>query len=90
MPSETYMHCRVCGLLQPDPPWGEDERTPSYEICDCCGVEFGYEDSTPKGVIRARAKWKNSGFQWANPGARPDGWEADVQLAWSMSFDDRE
>ncbi len=89
MPSDIYMHCRVCGLLQCDPPWGEDEKTPSYEICDCCGVEFGYEDSTPTGVIRARDKWEKSGFQWVNPSARPDGWEADVQLTRAMHFEDR-
>lgn len=36
--------CRVCGAKQLEPPWGNDGLTPSYEICDCCGVEFGYED----------------------------------------------
>ncbi|PBC22211.1 hypothetical protein CK226_16405 [Mesorhizobium sp. WSM4311] len=37
--------CRVCGLDQsPDMPWGESGGEPSYAICSCCGVEFGYED----------------------------------------------
>ena len=49
MPSETEppdpRHCcRVCGLDQGEPIWGEDGRTPTYGICSCCGVEFGYGD----------------------------------------------
>lgn len=36
-------YCRVCGLYLGYQPWGEDGKTPSYEICPCCGVEFGYE-----------------------------------------------
>jgi hypothetical protein len=44
IPVET--RCRVCGLDQQSPPWGVDGKSPTYAICDCCGVEFGYEDST--------------------------------------------
>ena len=34
--------CRVCGKVQDDPTWGEDGKTPTFDICDCCGVQFGY------------------------------------------------
>ncbi len=51
--------CRVCGLAQGDPPWGADGRTPSFNICDRCGVEFGHEDCTPEGVLRYREKWQS-------------------------------
>jgi len=30
--------CRVCGLEQDDTPWGEDGKTASFNICDCCAV----------------------------------------------------
>jgi hypothetical protein len=33
----------VCGLEQGELPWGADGATPSFAICDCCGVEFGLE-----------------------------------------------
>jgi hypothetical protein len=33
--------CRICGLKQDFKPWGEDGKTPAFEICSCCGVEFG-------------------------------------------------
>jgi len=46
--------CRVFGALQSDPPWGETGKDPSFDICDCCGVEFGYEDATLSGLKRYR------------------------------------
>lgn len=52
--------CRVCGFPQADPPWGLDGRTPSFDICACCGVEFGYEDATAEGVERYRQEWLDS------------------------------
>ena len=72
--------CRVCGLQQPDPPWGIDGVTPSFLICDCCGIEFGYEDATIAGTRVARASWLARGAPWFVPHARPMGWESDAQL----------
>lgn len=80
MPSDDQMRCRVCGLLQDDPPWGADGRTPSFELCECCGTEFGYEDATQAGVERARARWAASGYVWAEPTSRPVGWDPQDQL----------
>jgi hypothetical protein len=54
---EPDRHCRVCGRGQASPPWGDDGATPSFEICDRCGTEFGYEDATPLGVARKREEW---------------------------------
>lgn len=45
-------HCRVCGLDQRELPWGEDGTSLTFAICDCCGVEFGYEDSAGEAVQR--------------------------------------
>ena len=41
-------YCRICGYRLGFEPWGDDEKTPNYEICPCCGVEFGNEDCTMK------------------------------------------
>ena len=35
------IYCRICGYRLGFEPWGDDEKTPTYEICPCCGVEFG-------------------------------------------------
>lgn len=79
MPNEKLV-CRVCGLVQAEPPWGEDEATPSFDICDCCGVEFGYEDATRPAVVRYRAAWIKAGARWHNPRMRPAAWDLDRQL----------
>lgn len=73
-------HCRVCGLLQKDPPWGQDDKTPDFEICDCCGTEFGYEDATPAGVVRKRKAWLTDPGAWFRPEAKPAGWDTSEQL----------
>jgi hypothetical protein len=80
MHSELNSICRVCGLLQPEPPWGKDGRTPSFNICDCCGVEFGYEDCTLGGILNYRNEWLSKGAKWGQPKARPQDWALDKQM----------
>ncbi len=72
--------CKVCGLLLDEAPWGEDGETPSFEICDCCGVEFGYEDSTIESIKRYREMWIKSGTKWFNAKKRPSVWSLKEQL----------
>jgi hypothetical protein len=72
--------CRVCGLQQDDPPWGEDGNTPSFNICDCCGIEFGYEDATIVAIKKMREKWLSEGTVWSEPKAKPKDWTLEVQL----------
>jgi hypothetical protein len=78
--NSTYLHCRVCGLAQSDPPWGEDGETPTFNICPCCGVEFGYEDSTLFSIRNYRSSWLEGGAQWHVPKAKPQDWRLDEQL----------
>jgi hypothetical protein len=61
--------CPVCfygGLTEN--PWDED--SPSFEICPCCGVEFGYDDFSLDETERARKQavlrklWEAKGFPW--------------------------
>lgn len=72
--------CRVCGLKQIEPIWGENNNIPTYEICDCCGVEFGNEDYTIESIIKYRNKWIVNGFNWFNPKAKPNGWSLESQI----------
>lgn len=57
-------YCRVCGLYLGYQPWGEDGKTPSYEICPCCGVEFGYEDDSKSSIQAYREQWIRNDCQW--------------------------
>lgn len=67
--------CRVCGWDHGDYTWGQDGKTASFEICDCCGTEFGYEDVTLKGILKKRAEWIERGTPWTDPKERPEGWD---------------
>ncbi|HGF2651789.1 TPA: hypothetical protein ACWXKB_005314 [Escherichia coli] len=78
--NEFYV-CRVCGAEQPEAPWGDDGETPTYDICNCCGVEFGYEDSTVQSIKKYKAKWLDSGAKWMNKESEPQNWSVDEQLA---------
>jgi hypothetical protein len=66
--------CPVCGYREmPDPP--ED-----YNICPCCGTEFGYTDA---GVTleELRAKWLSHDAPWFSALIPPPiGWSAEKAL----------
>ncbi len=72
--------CRVCGYLLDFPPWGDDGHTASFEICPCCGVEFGYEDSTKDSAKKYRQAWISKGASWFEPQKQPSNWNLDQQL----------
>jgi len=78
--SDENRRCRVCGLLYDDPPWGPDGRTPKFEYCDCCGVEWGYQDATAEGARRFRQQWIEAGAKWSRPDRRPADWRLEEQL----------
>ncbi|MCD9189194.1 MAG: DUF4071 domain-containing protein [Pyrinomonadaceae bacterium] len=72
--------CRVCGLLQTQLPWGESGTEPTFDICDCCGVEFGYEDSSLYGIRKMREKWIQAGGKWFNEKLKPKNWNLERQI----------
>jgi len=76
---ELYI-CRVCGLQQDDLPWGENGYTPSFNICDCCGTEFGYQDATIKAIKKSREKWLNQGAKWFEQKSKPKTWVLEEQF----------
>lgn len=80
MHNKDFYKCRVCGLLQETLPWGEDGKSPSYNICYCCGVEFGYEDCTLVSIKNYREKWIESGGKWNKKKYQPINWSLAEQL----------
>ena len=67
--------CPVCGYPLPFPPLPQN-----HDICPCCAVEFGYDDS---GVSHAtlRGCWLASGAKWwCKSEPAPEGWAARYQL----------
>lgn len=58
-----------------------DSGSSTFEICECCGIEFGYQDSTMEGVRAYREKWLSDGAQWFSPKEKPADWNLEKQLA---------
>ena len=73
--------CPVCGFDQlKEPAYGQDGE-PSYQICPCCGFEFGFDDGTKSETfISYREKWIKTGALWFNQKLRPQNWSIDAQL----------
>jgi rubredoxin len=80
MPNDATYRCRVCGLRLMEPPWGVDGKSATFEICDCCGVEFGYEDSNPESTRAYRTEWLSKGANWFHPDRKPTNWSTAEQL----------
>ena len=79
---EDLHQCRVCGLRYDDFfPWGATGTDPTFDICDCCGTEFGYQDITVESVRAARARWLAAGGEWREERTRPSQWDRQRQLA---------
>jgi len=77
----TKYVCNVCGYNElTSPPWGENGHTASFDICPCCGVEFGYEDSTETGKKRFLNHWIDNGAVWFIPKLKPTNWCLYEQL----------
>ena len=49
--------CRICGFHNENFPWGEDGKKPNFELCPCCGVQFGKEDVTLESIQKYRKEW---------------------------------
>jgi hypothetical protein len=83
---EKYF-CPVCGYkdLDINPKTFFDELLSSFEICGCCGVEFGYHVShdIPGGVdnriSELRKKWIDEGCTFHHD-KKPDNWSLKAQL----------
>ena len=81
MAQDSLLRCCVCGMRQAFPPWGDDEATPSYRLCHCCGTTFGLEDLRFVDVIKRRIAWVADGMNWMTSEEKPDGWDPKQQLA---------
>ena len=79
--SEFNTHeCRVCGCYSEDFPWGEDGKSPSFQICPCCKVQFGKEDITLDSLKQYRAEWIRKGGEWFDQHKKPVHWDLEIQI----------
>src|SRR5262245_11560797 len=56
----------------------------SYDVCICCGFEFGYDDEPGASVGSTfeehLAKWLADGAVWFYPDKKPPGWTIEEQM----------
>lgn len=68
MRSDVEMHsyrCPVCGFDELDEPPYDEYGDASFDICPCCGVEFGYHDATTTHA-QLRDNWIKNGCPWTS------------------------
>ena len=78
--SKNYT-CPVCGFngLEEDPYNQRNEA--SYEICPCCGFEFGFDLADSKNLlIEYRRRWIKNGARWFIERLKPENWDLEAQL----------
>ena len=73
--------CPVCGYDKlAEEPYDQDGN-PSYEICNCCGFEFGFDDESEGNSFESyRQKWIDDGVKWFSDKAKPEAWDLKKQL----------
>lgn len=72
--------CRYPNLYEPPyDQWGYG----SYEICPCCGFEFGLDEGLAReeAFIAWREQWARAGYPWfSSVRTAPEGWNPLDQL----------
>ncbi len=73
--------CPVCGYDDLDEAPFDNDGNPSYNICDCCGFEFGFDDGS-EGINfeHYRKKWIEEGTKWFISKKKPKNWNLSEQL----------
>jgi len=78
--NKSYI-CPVCGLDKLAEPLYNNTGDSSYEICVCCGFEFGFDDDFKKQTHDSyRKQWLKNGANWFNPKLKPINWNPEEQL----------
>jgi len=83
--------CPICGYPELDEApfnylengiksYSYSKGAPTYEICPCCGIEFGYTDYE-KTWDELRKEWIDSNYKWKHTTAqKPSNWNPKKQL----------
>jgi hypothetical protein len=73
--------CPICGYDKLDEKPYDNDGNPSYEICPCCGFEFGFDDeSEGKSFEGYREEWLHNGVEWFDLKLKPKDWNLKTQL----------
>lgn len=71
----------VCGYDELTEQPYDAAKNSSYEICSCCGYEFGFDDfSEHINFEDYRRQWIAEGAQWFSPDRKRLHWDLKKQL----------
>lgn len=72
--------CPVCGFDGLGAPHRDRLGCASFDICPCCGTEFGYDDASRSHADLRRA-WRQGGARWRSRSSPPPaGWNPAEQM----------
>ena len=72
--------CPICGFESlVEDPGTLPNLVATFEICGCCGWEFGYDN--PTNAVFYRQSWMDNGCVWFIRQNKPVGWTPEEQLA---------
>ena len=72
--------CPVCGYDDLDEAPRDELDCASFEICPCCGTQFGYDDAA-RDHASLRDEWVGTGMAWWSRSHKPPiGWDPAEQL----------
>jgi hypothetical protein len=78
--SQKYL-CPVCGFEGLTEPPFDMNNDPSFEVCSCCGFEFGFDgENNPERFMEYRKHWISEGTPWFNAKLKPNDWDYKEQL----------
>lgn len=73
--------CVVCGYDKLETAQYNDNGIPTFNICQCCGFQSGYDDLDQGNSFEEyREKWINNGAKWFRPKEKPSNWDFKGQL----------
>ncbi len=79
MNTKKYI-CPVCGYEELEESPYDKYGCSSFEICPCCGIEFGYHDSNMSND-QLRQKWIDTGMNWhSTTDNHPKDWNPNIQI----------
>lgn len=68
-------HCPICGFESNESYASAYDLRCSYDICECCGCEYGYDDN-----VAFYDNWVKGGCVWFNNKIKPNNWSLKVQI----------
>jgi len=80
---KKFYICPVCGYDKIVNPIYDSNGQGTYEICPCCGFEFGSDDFPDKeqAFKNWRTHWIEKNYLWfSNYTKKPENWEPQKQL----------